>query len=178
MKPVSIGALAALLALALAAPAAAQEPKSTVLAKQLVAALDAAKSDSIAAKDASIPDTYIGALYIPGFELLVIAGKYSAPTLLDARLEKKEYKDIYSELNGTIAPDTKVFIEDIGADGVRARKSDNVGFDSAELSGKQTTFDENWKRQNISEDDYMKAHAAADERYAQILTALLAQAKK
>ena len=30
----------------------------------------------------------------------------------------------------------------------------------------------------MSEEDYMKAFAAADERYSQILTALLAQAKK
>ena len=39
-------------------------------------------------------------------------------------------------------------------------------------------FDGDWKTQQLSEDDYMKAFSAADERYAQILAALLAQAKK
>ncbi len=39
-------------------------------------------------------------------------------------------------------------------------------------------FDGDWKAQKLSEQDYMKAFSAADERYAQILTALLAQLKK
>ena len=39
-------------------------------------------------------------------------------------------------------------------------------------------FDGDWKKQKMSEQDYMKAFSAADERYTQILTALLAQLKK
>jgi hypothetical protein len=39
-------------------------------------------------------------------------------------------------------------------------------------------FNSDWKSQKLSEDDYMKAFAAADDRYVQILTALLAQLKK
>ena len=34
------------------------------------------------------------------------------------------------------------------------------------------------RKQQLSEEDYMKAFAEADEHYSQILTALLAQAKK
>ena len=39
-------------------------------------------------------------------------------------------------------------------------------------------FNSDWKAQKISEQDYMKAFAGADDRYMQILTALIAQLKK
>ena len=39
-------------------------------------------------------------------------------------------------------------------------------------------FDGDWKAQKLSEQDYLKAFSTADDRYAQILTALLAQLKK
>jgi hypothetical protein len=46
------------------------------------------------------------------------------------------------------------------------------------MAGKRTMFNGDWKMQKMSEQDYMKAYSAADDRYSQILTALLAQAKK
>ena len=39
-------------------------------------------------------------------------------------------------------------------------------------------LDSDWKKQKISEEDYLKTFASSDERYTQMLTALLAQAKK
>ena len=54
--------LAAVVALSLSAPASAQESKSAPLAKQLAAALDAAKLDSIAAKDPEGTDVFSAAL--------------------------------------------------------------------------------------------------------------------
>jgi len=167
---------AALLALSVATPASAQDSKSAPLAKQLTAALDAAKLDSIAAKDPDAADAFAAALYFPGAQLLVISGKYSAPQLLVTRLANKEYRDIYLDLNG--AATAKVFIEDPGADGLKAKRESNQPFDQAEMAGKKTMFDGDWKAQKLSEQDYMKAFSAADERYAQILTALLAQLKK
>lgn len=47
----------------------AQESKSSSLAKQLAAALDAGKLDSIAAKDPASPDVFAAALYFPGMQL-------------------------------------------------------------------------------------------------------------
>jgi hypothetical protein len=167
---------AALLALSFAAPASAQDSKSAPLAKQLTAALDAAKLDSIAAKDPDAADTFAAALYFPGAQLLVISGQYSAPQLLVTRLASKEYRDVYMDLNG--AATGKVFIEDPGADGLKAKRESNQPFDQAEMAGKKTMFDGDWKAQKLSEQDYMKAFSAADERYAQILAALLAQLKK
>jgi hypothetical protein len=69
---VAIGSLVALVALSLAPAASAQESKSAALAKQLAAALDAGKLDSIAAKDPDAPDVFVAALYFPGIQLLVV----------------------------------------------------------------------------------------------------------
>ena len=38
-------------------------------------------------------------------------------------------------------------------------------------------FDGDWRKQQLSEQDYQKAFAAADAQYAQFLAALLAQLK-
>src|ERR1043166_2123255 len=94
--------LAAVVVVAMVFPAvaSAQESKSAPLAKQLAAALDGAKLDSVAAKDPSAPDVFFAALYFPGVQLLVVAGKYSVPQLLTERLAKKEYRDTYLDLNG------------------------------------------------------------------------------
>ena len=51
-------------------------------------------------------------------------------------------------------------------------------FDGYDVGGKRISFDGDWKKQQLSEDDYMKAFAAADEKYSEMLTALIAQAKK
>jgi hypothetical protein len=176
LSRVATGSLAALLVLSAAVPASAQESKSAPLARQLAAALDAAKLDSIAAKDPEGTDVFVAALYFPNMQLLVVAGKYSVPQLLTTRLAAKEYRDVYLDLNG--AATAKVFIEDPGADGLKPKRESNQPFDQAEMAGKRTMFDGDWKTQKLSEQDYTKAYAAADERYAQILTALLAQLKK
>jgi len=175
---VACRSLVAVVCLLPAAVATAQDSKSAPLAKQLAAALDAGKLDSIAAKDPAAPDTFVAALYFPGMQLLVVSGKYSAPQLLVDRVGKKEYRDVYLDLNGASVADTKVFIEDPGADGLKMKRDDNQPFDQCEVGGKRTMFTGDWKAQKLSEQDYMKAFSAADDRYTQILTALLAQVKK
>jgi len=162
---------------AVAAPLSAQESKSAPLAKQLVAQLDAAKLDSIAVRDPSSQDVYLAALYIKGSQLLVISNKYAVPAALEGRLSKKEYRDLYIDLNSSPA-NGRVFVEDLGSDGLKARREENQPFDSVEINSTRTMFDSDWKKQKLSEEDYMKAFSAADDRYAQILSALLAQLKK
>jgi hypothetical protein len=173
MTRVRIGSLAAVLLLSSTIPVAAQESKSAALVKQLTAALDADKLDSIAAKDPSAPDAFCAALYFPNAQLLVVAAKYSAPQLLVDRLAKKEYRDTYIDLSSASIPASKVFVQDAAADGLKAQ-----GFDTYDSGGKSMAFDGDWKKQKMTEQDYQKAFAAADERYSQILMALLAQLKK
>ena len=49
--------------------------------------------------------------------------------------------------------------------------------DNFEAAGKRLAFDGDWRKQQLSEQDYQKAFAAADARYVQLLTALLAELK-
>ena len=174
MKADALGRLAAVLLVMWSVPTFAQESQSAPLAKQLVAALDAVKLDSIAAKDPATPGVYVAALYIPGVELLAISAKYAVPQLLEQRLTKKEYRDIYLDLNGAEA---KVFIEDLGMNGLRLRP-DNQAPDSYETAGKRTVFDNAPKKQKLTDEEYGKTFSDADQRYAHILTLLLAQLKK
>ena len=177
MKAAAHACLAAVLALSLAETARAQESKSSPVAKELAAALDAAKLDAAAARDPSNADVFVAALYFPG-QLLVVSAKYAAPILLNERFSKKEYRDIYLDLNSASIAGTKTFIEDPGADGLKVKVAEGQPYDTYELAGKRTPFDSQWSKQRLSEDDYMKAFSAADERYSQLLTALLAQLKK
>lgn len=183
MTVVSRGALATCLTFAAVLGPAfsfAQQPVSTSAdaAKSLAAALDAAKMDSVAASDPSQEGVFIGALYFPGLELLVVSAKYAVPVLLTERIQKKEYRDVYLDLNGASDPSTKVFIEDLGANGLMARPDREEPADVYEMAGKRVVFDRDWRAQNMSEDDYVKAYTDADARYAAMLKALLAQAQR
>jgi hypothetical protein len=160
-----------------ASTAAAQEPQSAAVAKELVAALDQGKLDSIAAKDAAQPDVYVAALYFPG-QLLVVSAKYSVPVILNDKLAKKEFRDIYIDLNSASVPNTKILVMDLGCDGLRVKRGDNQIFDTFETSKGQVKFDGDWKAQKLSEADYVKAFQDADSHYARMLKALLAQVKK
>jgi hypothetical protein len=171
-------AVAVVLMSSLSTTSFAQDGKSAPLAKQLAAALDSAKLDSIAAPDPSNPGTFVAALYFANMQLLVVSAKYTAPQLLSAKVEKKDYRDVYIDLNSASVPESKTFIEDLGADGLKAKRDENQPFDTFEHAGKRTVFDSDWKKQKLSEQDYMKAFSGADDEYSKILTALLAQLKK
>jgi len=161
-----------------AAVGSAQTSKSSAAAKELSETLDRLKLDSIAAPDPSDPGTYVAALYFPGAQLLVVSAKYSAPVLLDAKLTKKEYRDIYIDLSSASIPASKVFIMDQAANGLIYKPDDDQPADSWETANKATTFDGDWKKAKLTEEDYTKTFTAADARYAQILTLLAEQAKK
>ena len=178
MRAIARAGLAGVVTLALSGNALAQESESSRRAKQLTAALDAAKIDSIAARDPTHPGTYVAALYFSGTQLLVISAQYAAPTLLDQRLLKKEYRDVYLDLHGAPMPGTKVFIEDFGVDGFKVRPDENTAPDSYEAGGKRTAFDGNWSAQKLSESEYQQTFTAADGLYSRMLTALLDQLRK
>jgi hypothetical protein len=178
IKAIAGACLAVVFALAPSRNALAQDSESARAAKQLAAALDAAKVDAIAAKDPTRPGTYVAALYFSGAQLLVISAQYSAPVLLDAKLGKKEYRDIYLDLYGAPMAGTKVFIEDFGPDGLKAKPDGDVAPDSYEASGKRTAFDGKWGEQKLTETEYQQAFTAASGAYAKMLAALLDQLKK
>jgi hypothetical protein len=169
-------ALVGLLLASLPSIAAAQVSKSAAVAKELVQVMEAKKLDSIAAKGTG-EGHYIAALYFPNVQLLVISGNYSAPALMEPRLAAKQYRDTYMELSGTVSPDSKIFVQDMGEPGLTSKKQDNM-YDTWTRAGKPVMFDGENDKQKISDAEYAKAFAAADEEYAKLLGALLAEAKK
>jgi hypothetical protein len=161
-----------------ATPAFAQDSKSAVLASELAKLLDQGKVDAIAARHPGAPDQYVGALYFPGSQLLVVTARYQVPELLNTKLASKSYRDVYIDLNSASVANTKVFVSDLGCNGLKSKREDNEPYDTIEMSGKNWNFDGDWKKAKLSEDDYMKGFAQAEEAYIKMLQALLSELKK
>src|SRR5262245_29790882 len=168
----------AALACALIVPtaASAQESKSAALATELPRVLDAAKLDSIAAKH-TVAGQYVGALYIAGSQLLVVSAKYSLPARIDTLLNQKKYQEIYQDLNSASEKDSKIFVMDLGANGLRFKQEKNE-LDTADVSGRSVVFDGDWDKAKISEAEYRKTFETTDSQYMQMLQALVAALKK
>ena len=171
--------LAGVLALVVSATAHAQESKSAALAKELSAALDAAKLDSIATKDPAKPDVFFGALYFPNTQLLVVSAQYSAPLAMNETIRQE---GLPRGVSGSVAArrcrHRKCSSRISAPTGSSPNRKTTRRSIPTRPAGKRIAFDGDWKKQQLSEDDYMKAFAAADERYSQMLAALIAQAKK
>jgi hypothetical protein len=160
------------------ATALAQPPKSAAAAKQLTDTLDRLKLDAIAAPDPADPGAFVAALYFQGGQLLVVSAKYSAPSLIVAKLAKKDYRDVYIDLNAASVAGSKIFVMDHSCDGLVAKPGDSQGADRWEHGTVNTVFDGDWKKAKVSEEEYGKSFAAADEKYARILALLTAHAAK
>ena len=176
---VFVAVLMAACALVRAVPSDAQESKTIALTKELTAALDSAKLDSMAAREIGTEDGFVAALYYPGSQLLVIAATYTAPALLKERIILKQYKDVYLDLNAATAPASRRVIEDLKADGLYAERStprDPFDFYTKGTSPR-VPFDGDWKKRKISQEEYMKVFAEADAEYTRMLQSLLAEAK-
>jgi hypothetical protein len=173
---VAVTAMAAV-SLTAAVWTAPQESKSAPLAKQLTQVLDAAKLDSIAAPDPAEPGTFVAALYIQGTQMLVVSAKYAAPSLLTDKLGRKEFREVYIDLNSASDPHTKLFVMDQLADGLALKPENDQPADTWELGKTQIVFDGDYKKAKVSETEYQKTFDDADTRYARILSLLLAQAK-
>lgn len=162
----------------MAAPASAQEPKSAAPAKELAQLLSSRKIDSIAARMPDSKEEFVGALSFPG-QLMVVWAKTSAPSVVNEKLIKKEYREVYIDLNSASIIDTRHFVTDLGPDGLRVRPETRQGpADSHDVGTKSMRFDGNWREDKMSEAEYMKAHAAADEAYARAIQALIEELKK
>ena len=166
---------AALILLMVPARALAQESKSAPAATELAKLLDGAKLDSVAAKLGS--DHFVAALYFPGSQLLVVKARYSAYERMDDQIARKNYRDVYIDLNSASIPQSKVFVSDGGADGLFSQRRPNQ-LDSADVGGKSYSFDGDWKKAKISEQDYIKAFQSSDAEYSAMLQALIAVLKK
>jgi hypothetical protein len=167
--------LAVTLAL-LPALAQAQESKSAPAVTELLAMLDQMKLDSVGAAQG---DGFVGVLYTPGSPLIAIHGRFASPVRAQILIERKLYRDLYSDLNAAAELATKVFITDLGADGLKTvQRNSNQPFDMADVGAKSYRFDGDWGKQKLSREEYTKAYETTDDQYAQMVRALIAQLKK
>jgi hypothetical protein len=155
---------------------ASSDSRSEGIAKELAQALDAAKLDSIAAADPSTPGSFVAAIYIPGIQLLVVSAKYTAPALLVDKIKSGNYRDVYMDLHAAGAPGSRIFVQDVGPDGLGSKSGDNA--DSWEAVGQTLSFDGDWKKAKMTSADYNKACTDADDRYAKMLSLLLAETRQ
>ena len=158
--------------------AAAQEPVSAGPAKELAQLLASKKLDSIAARMPDSREEFVGALAFPG-QLMVVWAKSSAPEYVQEKLIRKEYREVYIDLNSASVVESRHFVTDLGPDGLRAKPGQKLGpADSHDAGAKTMRFDGSWREDKMSEADYMKAHAEADAAYAKAVQALIDEIKK
>ena len=153
------------------------QDRSATLAKELTSLLQERKLDSIAARHPAAADQFVAALFFPG-QLLVVWARTTAPAILNEKLIRREFRDVYIDLNSASIPESRVMISDGSADGLRPRREANQPFDTHDANGKITRFDGNWREDKMSEVDYMKIYTQADSAYVTALEALLSELKK
>ena len=169
---------AAALCAVFATGAAAQEPKSAAPAKELSQLLASMKLDSIAARMPDSREEFVGALAFPG-QLMVVWAKSAAPAYVNEKLVRKEYKEVYIDLNSASIVESRHFITDLGPDGLKVKPDQKQGpADSHDIGGKSLRFDGNWRGVKMSEQDYLKAYGEADAAYAKAIQALIDELKK
>ncbi len=154
---------------------AGAERGSPALVKQLVSAMGARQLDAIAAPYRGEPGRFIAALVYPDVQLLLVSSRHESPELMASLINRKQFREVYIALqNGQ--PEGRMFIHDMGCDGVREDTGDfDVFYEGA---ARRTIFDGNWAAQSLTEAAYVEKHAQADERYSRVLTLLLDAVKR
>ena len=176
--PLPNALLSLLACIVMATPALAQEPVSAAPAKELAQLLSSRKIDSIAARMPNSLEEFVGALAFPG-QMMVVWARTSAPSVVNEKLIKKEYREVYIDLNSASILESRQFVTDLGPDGLRVKPEQRQGpADSHDRGAKSIRFDGNWREDKMSEADYMKAHAEADAAYAKAIQALIDEIKK
>jgi hypothetical protein len=176
--PISTFALPLALSVVCATGVAAQEPKSAAPAKELAQLLTSKKLESIAARMPDSREEFVGALTFPG-QLMVVWAKTTAPSVVNEKLLKKDYREVYIDLNSASVLESRHFVTDLGPDGIRFKPEQKQGAaDTHDLGAKSMRFDGNWREDKMSEADYTKAHAEADAAYARAVQALIDELKK
>jgi hypothetical protein len=168
MKAVTLS-VCALAALALAAADGAATLQSRPLAQQLTTLMADRHLDAIAAKDPSEDGRFVAALYFPNSQLLVISARYPVPAQLQQSLDSKAYRDVYLALQQSGAADSKVFVQDLGADGLHAAADQPVDIVYEHVVN-QAIFDKDAAKADAA---YRRKLTADDAQYSRMLQLLL-----
>jgi hypothetical protein len=151
---------------------AAEDWKSRAASRALLEQMDSRQAEAIAARDPETADRFIAALRLPG-QLLVVSAAHPSSDLVASRLERGEFRNVYMDLQATPRQDTKFFVQDLNADGIDL-EGRGQAFDIVYEGRDSLSCDGRWKSAKMKEDEYRQRVAAADARYARLLTVLAA----
>jgi hypothetical protein len=154
----------------------AQELQSGPLARELTTLMTRQRLGAIAAKDPESPDRFVAALAFPDVQLLVVSARYAAPLVLEDQIGKRQYNDVYAALQRSSVPESKVFFQDLKADGLHAKSDGGVDV-MYEHVVHQTIVDGNPAKQKLTAAAYAEKLADADARYSRLLSLLIAEVK-
>jgi hypothetical protein len=160
--------------LVVSAPAMAQGEATQTLAAEFVKRLGSSELTAFAAPLPEDSSRFVAALYIPGVQLLIISGRYQVPVLLRELIAKHDYRQVYLDLNAAGERSGRFFVEDLGADGLRADRERDRAFDITWRDAVQRTlYNGNWKDQQLSEAEYRARFTKDAAEYGQMLRVLL-----
>lgn len=175
-------AMIAMLAVAWVSPEAVavtaaepQQPASEARVSELIAALDKQGLQSVAAQDPTRAGQLVAVLYVPGVQLLMITGRCDASEVLAARLAAAEYRDVYTDLHACAVDTTRLFIQDMSADGLwpEPRRS-GAPFDIVyEQMTHRTRFDGDCRSQELTSAEYRQRFTTIDAEYARLASILV-----
>jgi hypothetical protein len=150
---------------------------SEPLAKELSGVLLEKKLDAIAAVDPEDGERFVAALFFGNAQLLVVSARYPAPALLTEQLTRKAYGEVYGALHGASVRETRLFIQDMGADGIDSGPGESVDV-VYEQDVKQTLFDGHPEKRHMSKAAYAEKFQHTDDEYSRLLKVLIAEAQK
>ena len=161
MRSIACGLAAMCLTTLVPAPVAGQESQSGHLARELSTLLASRHQGVIAAKDPDDADRFVAAMLSPHVQMLVISARYATPSVLNEKLAKQEDYDVFALLKQTSIQDSRVFFQDLRADGLHAkpRTAADVMYEGV---AHRTAFDGNPENGKISKAAYASKFREAD----------------
>jgi len=154
----------------------AQDSQSAPLARELSALLASRNQNAVAAKDPDSPDRFVAAMVFPDVQLLVMSARYATPSVLQEQLAKRQYNDVYGALQQASIQDSRVFFQDLKADGLHVTPGAAIDV-MYEHMVDQTIFDGIPAKRKVSDAAYVEKFRSADALYSRLLTLLIAEVK-
>jgi len=153
-----------------AAIAHGQTLVSANAARELRQRLDAIGVTAIAAKDPRQSGVFVAALYVPASQLLVVRARHPSADAVAYRIDAKQFRDVYLDLQATPTPQEKFFVQDSGADGILDTRPGSGDIDVLYEDGvRQIVFNGSPRAQHVSDAEYKAKRSAADAEYARLL---------
>jgi hypothetical protein len=101
-----------------------------------------------------------------------VSATHPSADLVAQRLQQGQFREVYLDLQGTPARESKFFVHDMAADGLNL-EGRGAAYDVIQEGALTLTCDGRWKEAKFKEDDYRQRLAEADVRYTRILGLLV-----